>query len=83
MKNTRFENDILIVPEFFSKLEIVDENGEPFLKGALDIIDESGKLWDTYQVEIRGSENYPFSFPKLFETNNAFPVSYTHLTLPE
>lgn len=73
MKNDKFEADILFVPEIFSKLSIVDEKEGRFLKGVLDIIDSKGKVWDSYQVEIKSSENYPFSFPKLYEINNAFP----------
>lgn len=73
MKNIQFEKDILLVPKLFNKLIIAQENEEQVLKGSLDIIDESGKLWDTYEVEIKGSESYPYTFPKLYETNNAFP----------
>lgn len=73
MKNVQFEKDILLVPELFDKLSIVEENEERFLKGSLDIIDGTGKVWETFQVEIKGRESYPYSFPKLFETNNAFP----------
>jgi hypothetical protein len=73
MKNLQFEKDIEIIPSKFSKLKIVDENGEEFLKGELDIIDRSGALWESYQIEIKGSESYPNSFPKLFETGNSFP----------
>lgn len=73
MKNVQFEEDILLVPELFDKLNIVEENEERFLKGSLDVIDGTGKIWGTYEVEIKGSESYPSAFPKLFETNNAFP----------
>jgi hypothetical protein len=73
MKNVQFENDILFIPETFNKLNVVEENGEQLLAGTLDIIDGTGKLWDTYSIEIRGSENYPYAFPKLFETKDAFP----------
>lgn len=73
MKNVQFEEDILLVPEVFDKLSIVEENEERFLKGSLDIIDGTGKVWETFQVEIKGSENYPYAFPRLYETNNAFP----------
>lgn len=73
MRNLQFEEDILSVPEVFDKLIIVEENEERFLKGSLNIIDKTGKVWETYQVEIRGSESYPYGFPKLYETNNAFP----------
>ncbi|MCK9401310.1 MAG: hypothetical protein M0Q51_15130 [Bacteroidales bacterium] len=73
MKNEQFENDIKAVPDVFRKLSIVETDGEKILKGELDIIDTTGKLWDTYQIEIKGSYHYPSGFPKLFETGNAFP----------
>jgi len=73
MKNAQFEKDILLVPRVFDKLSIVEENKERFLRGWLDIIDGTGKVWETFKVEIKGSENYPYAFPKLYETNNAFP----------
>lgn len=73
MKNVQFEEDILLVPEVFDKLCIVEENEERFLKGSLDIIDGTGKVWETFHVEIKGSESYPYAFPRLYETNNAFP----------
>lgn len=72
MKNVQFENDILLVPDLFDKLKVVEENEERFLKGSLDIIDGTGKIWGTYEVEIKGSEGYPYAFPKLYETNDAF-----------
>lgn len=73
MKNEQFENDIKAIPGLFNKLSVIELNGEKILSGELDIIDNTGELWDTYQVKIKGSESYPFCFPKLFETANAFP----------
>jgi hypothetical protein len=73
MKNKKFENDIIDVPATFKKLCIVEQDGEKILKGELDIIDTNGKIWDTYLIEIKGTAGYPFSFPKLFETGDAFP----------
>lgn len=73
MKNVQFENDILLVPEVFDKLKVVEENEEQFLKGSLDVVDGTGKVWGTYEVEIKGSESYPYAFPKLYETNDVFP----------
>lgn len=73
MKNVQFKNDILLVPDLFDKLKVVEENEEQFLRGSLDIIDRKGKIWGTYEVEIKGSEGYPYAFPKLYETNDAFP----------
>ena len=73
MKNVQFENDISVVPNLFNKLKIVEEVGEKFLRGEIDIVGSTGKLWDTYSIEIKGSDSYPLSFPKLFETADAFP----------
>lgn len=73
MKNVQFENDIAVVPGLFNKLKVFEVGGEKFLKGEIDIIDNTGKLWDTYSIEIKGSDSYPLCFPKLFETADAFP----------
>ena len=73
MKNTKFEEDILLVPESFNSLSIVEESQEKFLKGSIEIIDRAGNVWATYFIEIKGSESYPFAFPKLYEVNSAFP----------
>lgn len=73
MKNAQFETDIGLASGLFDRLSIVEESEERFLRGSLDVIDGTGKIWETYEVEIKGSEGYPFAFPKLYETNNAFP----------
>jgi hypothetical protein len=73
MKNEQFENDIKVVPGLFGGLVIVEADGESFLRGKLPVVDTSGKLWDAYQIEIKGSESYPLRFPKLYETGDAFP----------
>ena len=73
MKNVQFENDISVVPNLFNKLKIIEEVGEKFLRGEIDIVGSTGKLWNTYSIEIKGSDSYPLSFPKLFETAAAFP----------
>jgi hypothetical protein len=73
MKNELFEKDIKAIPDIFNKLKVIVEDGEQFLKGELDIIDNTGKLWDSYSVEIKGSVGYPKRFPKLFETGASFP----------
>lgn len=73
MKNEQFEKDIAFVPNIYNSLSIVENSGEKFLKGELPIIDSTGKVWGKYQIEIKGSDSYPYSFPKLFETANVFP----------
>lgn len=73
MKNVQFEKDIEVVPGIYNGLTIVETGGEKFLKGELPIVDANGKEWSKYQIEIKGSDSYPYSFPKLFETADAFP----------
>jgi hypothetical protein len=73
MKNEQFEIDIEVVPDSFNGLTIVDADGEKFLKGELPIVDANSNEWAKYHIEIKGSDCYPYSFPKLFETAEAFP----------
>lgn len=73
MKNEQFEKDIEVVPGICNGLSIVEIAGEKLLKGELPIVDATGKEWAKYQIEIRGSGSYPLCFPKLFETDDAFP----------
>jgi hypothetical protein len=73
MKNEQFEKDIEVVPNIFKSLAVVEVNGEKFLKGEIHIVDAKGKEWSKYQIEIKGNDGYPYTFPELFETGNAFP----------
>lgn len=73
MRNYKFEEDIKLVPVIYKKLHLITNDNESFLNGELDIIDDSGIHWETYNVDIKASESYPFTFPKLFETGNSFP----------
>lgn len=57
----------------YPNLKIVSENGEKFLRGNLDIVDEDGKEWESYQVEIKYKEGFPYRFPKVFETSDKIP----------
>lgn len=71
--NEEFEKDIEGVVSYFPKLEIREIDGYKILAGELDIIDDSGKLWDTYQIEIHPSPKYPYRFPLLFEVGGRIP----------
>jgi len=73
MKNEQFKKDIEIVPNSYPSLSIISRDGNKILKGELEIIDNNGKCWEVYNVEIKASSDYPNRFPKLFEVGNAFP----------
>ncbi len=73
MRNEQFEVDVAIVNQHFPKLDVYHLDGESVLAGELDIIGIDGELYDTFTIEIRGSEGYPYYFPSLHETSNLFP----------
>ena len=37
------------------------------LKGSIDIVDSNGKHWDSYDIEIHPTADFPSRFPTLFE----------------
>jgi hypothetical protein len=43
------------------------------LAGDLDLIDDTGKLWETYQIEIHYAEGFPRRFPWLYEIGGKIP----------
>lgn len=72
MKNFEFELQLLEAILKYPSLKIAEVESEKYLKGNLDIIDSSGCIWDTYSIEIKGSNEFPYRFPLLMETENAF-----------
>ena len=43
------------------------------LKGEIDIFDSDGNYCDSFLIKIITPNNYPYSYPKLFELSNKFP----------
>ncbi|WP_139240388.1 ubiquitin-conjugating enzyme E2 [Fodinibius roseus] len=68
-----FVNQLAPVIEKYPDFEVASENGKKYLKGNLAIIDDAGKNWGTFQVEIRNKEGFPYRFPKVFETSERIP----------
>jgi len=68
-----FVDQLDFVTNEYPNLKIVSENGEKFLRGNLDIVDEDGKAWESYQVEIKYKKGFPYRFPKVFETSDKIP----------
>ena len=48
--------------------------------GSIDIVDNEGNYYDSYDVEIVGTLLFPRQFPKLYEHSNKFPKSADWLT---
>jgi hypothetical protein len=59
--------------EKYPDFDVISENGEKFLRGNLEIVDEDGKFWESYLVEIKYKEGFPYQFPKVFEVSNKIP----------
>jgi hypothetical protein len=69
-----FESQIDQLIELFPKFRRgTAENGVTIVQGELDIIDITGKLWETYHVEIHPCDGFPYRFPYVFETGGKIP----------
>jgi hypothetical protein len=49
------------------------EDSLPFLEGKITLCDESGVAYDAYQIRIECSNDYPNSFPTVYETSERLP----------
>ncbi|WPV66926.1 hypothetical protein [Chitinophaga sp. LS1] len=48
-------------------------DGLPIVKGMLDIVDQNGKYWQTFEIEIHCTNSYPNRFPSVYEVSNKIP----------
>jgi len=67
--NKEFES----LRELYPNLKAVFNGKLWQLQGSLDIIDELGKKWDSYNIKIVFPYNYPNATPVLFETEGRIP----------
>ena len=65
--------DIADVRKKYPQLHYEPTNCNWRLVGSIDIVDEVGNYYDNYDVEIVGTPQFPYQFPKLFERSNKFP----------
>jgi len=70
---TIFEEQITAVIEKYKELSYKNDNGIPCIFGSLNLTDEHGAIEDTYQIEIKAVQDYPNSFPLVFETGGRIP----------
>lgn len=70
---TTFVTQLNSVVQKYPHLEIVSENGEKLLRGNLDIVDENGRKWESYLMEIKYKEGFPYRYPKVYELSNKIP----------
>lgn len=70
---TLFKEQATAVIEKYKELSYKKENGIPCVFGSLVLTDEYGGIEDTYQIEIKAVDDYPNSFPLVFETGGRIP----------
>jgi len=69
-----FADQAVHIPSDFPKFRNeVDEKGKNYIKGVLEVVDISGKFWESYEVEIHWKDGFPFRFPNVFETGGKIP----------
>ncbi len=48
-------------------------DGTVIIQGELDIVDQTGKFWESFQIEIHPSDGFPYRFPSVFEIGGKIP----------
>lgn len=70
---TIFEEHAKAATEKYKELSFTIKDGIPCVFGLINLTNEIGNIEDTYQIEIIAVNNYPYSFPMLFETGGRIP----------
>jgi hypothetical protein len=68
-----FLAQIAYVLDKYPKLSKIERNSKVILAGEVDIIDGTGKHWESYDIEIFCSDTFPYRFPHLYETGGKIP----------
>lgn len=58
----------------FPELQLcIREDSMPYLFGKIDLYDNGGNLYDNYSIRIECTNDYPQTFPWVYETSNRLP----------
>jgi len=68
-----FRQQIAEATKAYPELKVSVRNGFELLSGAFRIIDDEGKEWNSFQIEIRFNTNFPYCFPELVEVGGKIP----------
>jgi len=69
----KFISQLNEAQEMFPTLKQIESNGKIFLRGIVSIVDQDGKHWEDYKIEIHCSDYFPKEFPRLFEVSGKIP----------
>src|SRR5690349_3890463 len=75
MKNgvTIFREEAISISNTFPGLSLIEKDGKPIVVGELMLTDNQGVLYTSYAIEIHPLEDYPDSFPVVFEKGGRIP----------
>ncbi|MEL7119671.1 MAG: hypothetical protein AAFO07_09525 [Bacteroidota bacterium] len=70
---TLFEKDLIEAQQRFPSLHIVNLEKQKILRGSFKVIDENGKFWNSYKIEIKHTNGFPYRFPIVSEIGGQIP----------
>jgi len=74
------ERDINYLLDRFPKLRSRAIKKKHFIMGEIDIFDDQEVYWDSYTIRLIVTPEYPYVFPKLYETSKKIPkISDRHI----
>lgn len=74
MLYNRFAEEALEATSSFPDLQLcIREDSLPYLIGNLVLVDENNVMYDKYSIRIEYPNDYPNSFPLVYETNQRLP----------
>lgn len=63
------KDDIALMRERFPKLKLLNDDGKPpSFAGVLDVCDEQGNWYGSFNIRVNAVVNYPYGVPRMFET---------------
>lgn len=68
-----WKGQLEMVNQKFFDLKITNINGQPAIKGILDIPDDNGSKVNGFLIEVLHHDKYPYRFPRLFEVGGDIP----------
>jgi hypothetical protein len=68
-----FEEQLKEVLQHYPNLTIKEKNGLKYLKGIIDIKNETAEVVGSFLIEVHFVKGFPFRFPKLYEVGGLIP----------
>jgi hypothetical protein len=70
---TIFRQQIAEAAKVYPELKVSVRDGIELLSGIFRVIDDEGKEWNNFEIQIRFSEAFPYRFPQLVEIGGKIP----------